>query len=211
MESSNAGLNRRSQRNLSSIRDAQFCSVPATLFLVGNQSDGKQQNGNQFTKQQNLEHIRNNQVVSYDVRNYTINYTDHYTIDKHTLAHSWKRELNHRMDHSSCSGNVIVFFILSPLNRQFFVLSCRMLCNQWGYSSVKEYPTADRNVPGLNPGCPLFCEFALCSDFSLKSRIWVCISTWLSYLKCIILLDRKSPLGSMQEILWSQNSLSHFL
>ena len=29
----------------------------------------------------------------------------------------------------------------------------------WGYSSVVEHSTADREVPGSNPGVPLFCEF----------------------------------------------------
>ena len=33
---------------------------------------------------------------------------------------------------------------------------CYLLLYSWGYSSVAEHSTADRQVPGLNPGVPLY-------------------------------------------------------
>ena len=33
---------------------------------------------------------------------------------------------------------------------------CYLLPYSWGYSSVVEHSTADRQVPGFKPGCPLY-------------------------------------------------------
>ena len=33
---------------------------------------------------------------------------------------------------------------------------CYLLRYSWGYSSVVEHSTADRQVPGSNSGCPLY-------------------------------------------------------
>ena len=38
----------------------------------------------------------------------------------------------------------------------------------WGYSSVVEHSTADREVPGSNPGVPLFCKFKNSGNSVLK-------------------------------------------
>ncbi len=102
---SSNGLNRRSQRNLSSIRDAQFYSIrPATYFLSKTRATVNSRTETNLPRQQNLEHIRNNRIVSNDVRNLTINYTDHYTIYKHY------RKWDPWIDHSwCCSGSVTVY------------------------------------------------------------------------------------------------------
>ena len=48
-----------------------------------------------------------------------------------------------------------------------------------GYSSVVEHSTADREVPGSNPGCPLLCfiEAKRCLNF-----------IWLQYIVGTVLL-----------------------
>ena len=48
----------------------------------------------------------------------------------------------------------------------FDLIFSEEVCSRWGYSSVAEHSTADREVPGSNPGAP--CFFFI--HFSLSKR-----------------------------------------
>jgi hypothetical protein len=120
--------------------------------------------------------IRYNQIV-YDVRNYTpARTTPTTTPHRRTFI---ENELNPLINHSSCSGNVTVYF--------WYSVVCRVINGM--LSSVVEHPTADGIVPVSNPGAPYTsansCLYNVQAviyvlrffTFSLKFGISVCIST----------------------------------
>ena len=49
---------------------------------------------------------------------------------------------------------------------------CYLLPYSWGYSSVVEHSTADREVPGSNPGVPDILTLLICSE--VNRVIYLC-------------------------------------
>ena len=45
-------------------------------------------------------------------------------------------------------------FLFYPRSDILYINKMKAICNRWGYSSVVEHSTADREVPGSIPGVP---------------------------------------------------------